>query len=89
MSKHTPGPWNVTTESFGRIYVSTIIEGSVSVVAECWPVGYYKNDEQEANARLIAKSPALFDLLKSAVENPDDPAYWLYTAEKIIQELSE
>ena len=60
MSKHTPGPWKVTSESHNPLiecedgYVIAQIKG-VSLSVE----GF----NYEANARLIAASPKMYELL--------------------------
>jgi hypothetical protein len=63
MSKHTPGPWKVTSESYNPLiecedgYVIAQIKGVSLNVA-----GF----DYEANARLIAAAPRMYELLAEA-----------------------
>jgi len=57
MSKHTPGPWRLDR---ARVLIP--------LDEHTWAEAY---GGTEANARLIAASPRLFDLLKAAYEDPD------------------
>jgi len=65
MSKHAPGPWKVTSESHNPLiecedgYVIAQIKG-VSLSVE----GF----DCEANARLIAAAPRMYELLAEARE---------------------
>ena len=53
MSKHTPGKWNVGSESFNKMFV---ISQTGVVVADCSTANRGGGDDEEklANARLIA-----------------------------------
>lgn len=72
-AKHTPGPWIGTGPSFGDPlprYTTEIMtvderdgEGHVSI---CEMPFHHHDDENEANARLIAAAPDLLEALKIA-----------------------
>ena len=70
MSKHTPGPWVVV----GRLtkYVEARLVGRlIQEVAACGPTmadeGY--GQQQEANARLIAAAPTMYEYIASSASN--------------------
>jgi hypothetical protein len=76
MSKHAPGPWKVTSESHNPLiecedgYVIAQIKG-VSLSVE----GF----DCEANARLIAAAPRMYELLVEARKIVRDmPPDWNY-----------
>lgn len=58
MSKHTPGPWHVEV-TLSAINVDSDMGGIAQVFGADNP-----DDETMPNARLLAKSPELYDLLK-------------------------
>jgi len=68
MSKHTPGPWNTDEKDHDDPYQDIRVVGSRRNICLVWmddaPVKDY-NDEQQANARLIAAAPDLLEALKS------------------------
>ena len=63
MSKHTEGPWDYTWGTHWTIRK----RDSIKALAEVGSVGYMRDEdreeEEEANARLIAKSPDMVELL--------------------------
>lgn len=74
MSKHTPGPWIGAGPSFGDPlprYTTVIVtewEESDNLVICELPFNHH-DDENEANARLIAAAPELLEALKALIEN--------------------
>ena len=60
-TKHTPGPWTVETGSF---YVS--IRAPSRMVGDTRVIGGKPDDENLANARLIAAAPDLLEALGDA-----------------------
>ena len=71
MSKHTPGPWEAEET---RVYMCPPDEAGGGFDIICCP-------KPEANAKLIAKSPDLLDLVKQLMDEyrPDasrDEAYY-------------
>jgi hypothetical protein len=76
MSKHTPGPWIGAGPSFGDPlprYTTSIVtewghedEGCIDI---CELPFHHYDDENEANARLIAAAPALLEALEGFVEH--------------------
>jgi hypothetical protein len=73
--KHTPGPWkNERLDNYGKPY-STLYEAHIDL-GPCmiWcPVG---NEEQEANAALIADAPKMLELLRELHDIDDDAEDW-------------
>lgn len=58
MNKHTPGPWHVDGIHIGS---DKYIVAQVSA--------FEPREEHQANARLIAEAPALYDVLKALMQN--------------------
>lgn len=59
--KHTPGPW-FASRPHGTIYIEARLRGNT--LQEVAAIGPTETPiQQEANARLIAESPVMFDLL--------------------------
>lgn len=81
MSKHTPGPWNMTADG-GGFYVEggDLLVAWAQEVDPC-PSGaedYFPGDTTEANARLIAAAPELLEaleLLTAGIENSVSDTY--------------
>ncbi|MBI7352836.1 hypothetical protein JEV04_15400 [Pseudomonas aeruginosa] len=62
MRKHTPGPWFVNGhETYTKYVEARIGAGLLQEVAACGPTE--QQEQQEANARLIAAAPELLDAL--------------------------
>lgn len=68
MSAHTPGPWTLNGEYMTRhVYArGEKISGVVAVINLAWP-GKEQQDEQRANAHLIASAPELLAALEAAL----------------------
>lgn len=62
MSKHTPGPWMADNgETYGNIWrIQSPIGSNVKIVAEM----VCASAEAEANARLIAAAPEMYEALQ-------------------------
>lgn len=76
MSKHTPGPWMVDTNFRGEQFVQAgNTEYGIQPFGSCSCCGEYihgdNQEEREANARLIAAAPELFEALKVFLEYND------------------
>lgn len=56
---HTHGPWSVNPEGIGECVVGSVDR----MVCECYEDGNTQNEEDLANARLIAAAPELLDAL--------------------------
>ena len=68
-TQHTPGPWTVAEDDING---QAIVRGEHSEIATCWHHCLGSLEIQmRANARLISKSPEMFDLLVDAVTNLD------------------
>ncbi|AGZ17497.1 hypothetical protein X824_gp023 [Escherichia phage 4MG] len=65
MSKHTPGPWSNDGTEVGTGILHEI------KIAKCCLVGY---EETRANARLIAASPEMLELLELSLPYLNDAA---------------
>ncbi|MFU7071278.1 hypothetical protein ACM75K_29005 [Pseudomonas aeruginosa] len=64
MRKHTPGPWFVNgRESYTKYVEARIGGGLLQEVAACGPTE--QQEQQEANARLIAAAPELLEACQS------------------------
>ena len=77
-AKHTPGPWvfgNTTEDKRlilggeSRDYIATI-----QIHQTPRRMGLWEEPTREANARLIAQSPNMYDALKTIINLPDNIA---------------
>jgi hypothetical protein len=78
-TQHTPGPWIGAGPSFGDPlprYTTSIVtewehedEGYIGI---CELPFHHHDDENEANARLIAAAPDLLEALKEMLVNHED-----------------
>ena len=74
MTKHTPGPWSTHREGFSTVYVEARLrQGVIQEVAACGPTEAGQ-EQQEANARLIAAAPELLDALEMVIKE-QAPSY--------------
>ena len=68
MSKHTPGPWVV--DEANTNLVARLVDGVYEYVCAVEPSSFstreYNNEQEEADARLIAAAPELLEALKIA-----------------------
>lgn len=66
--KHTPGDWFTKREGWSTVYVETRLRaGVIQEVAACGPTEAGQ-EQQEANARLIAAAPDLLASLQAFIE---------------------
>lgn len=68
---HTPGPWTVSEEANKSVAIygrGPVVSGVIATV-DCGWCHKDQQDEQRANARLIASSPDLLEALKSCVDS--------------------
>lgn len=64
-AKHTPGPWFAKREGFSTVYIEARLRaGVLQEVAACGPTEAGQ-EQQEANARLIAAAPDLLAALEA------------------------
>lgn len=73
MNKFTQGPWVAEVHSNERYCISG--NNGRSVVAWTEVVSYKNPDYEEANARLIAKAPELYEAVKDLIEMYQDAVY--------------
>ncbi len=67
MRKHTPGPWFVNGhENYTKYVEARIGGGLLQEVAACGPTE--QQEQQEANARLMAAAPELLEALQGMIE---------------------
>lgn len=81
MSKHTPGPWltdrnNVHTGQIAIIH-HCLNNDWVEVWTDKWAQTGLGEEEQEANARLIAAAPDLLEALKTAMQQLETDAIFM------------
>lgn len=63
--KFTPGPWSTHREGHSTVYVDAPLGGGVlQEVAACGPTAEGA-EQQDANARLIAAAPELYEALEA------------------------
>jgi len=78
MTKHTPGPWRINHHShiYGELWLS-VLDGAFDIthngaakpcVVACSRYSAMSDEENLANARLIAAAPELLEALKEAVQ---------------------
>ena len=67
MSQHTPGPWQTTKHQRASLAEASIEVASAGGRPIC-DMGDYPNEEDGANARLIAKAPEMYALLQAFVD---------------------
>ena len=75
MNKHTPGPWRFDLARFNSGHEDAGLSAYGSVVSEegDWFIcGIEDAKEWEANARLIAAAPELYEALCDMVSDHDD-----------------
>ena len=95
-TKYTSGPWFFTAPVKGRNYIEVVHKsrtlGAASTVIarvtyrDCWAA------EQFTNAKLVAMSPTMFELLKGLTELAEKQgrSHPLYTtARKVIAEITK
>ncbi len=78
MAKFTKGEWKVTS-NYKRLYVhdENLYPEDSHGIRHIASIND-SHGEEEANARLIAAAPAMYEALKDILENKNDPQ--LYTA---------
>jgi hypothetical protein len=72
MTKHTPGPWRVVQAAAlpsGKLRNEFSIVGISGTIAM---TPHPRNDDNEANARLIAAAPSLLDTLQMLADASND-----------------
>lgn len=71
MKQHTPGPWLIEAETCHTGDIATVhntAEKWVTIYAPHWMETGMGEQEQSANARLIAAAPDLMEALKNLLE---------------------
>jgi hypothetical protein len=74
MSAHTPGPWMFDGETDDDVIEITAEARFGKVAIACIEIGFINefDDEQRANARLIAAAPTLLEALRELVQTETD-----------------
>ena len=70
--KHAPGPWEVSEEWHGDLYIDSYIEGEGDTALAKIVNNVCKTDQAEANARLIAAAPDLLTIVKDLLFEFDE-----------------
>lgn len=75
MSNHTPGPWRLKSLNvMGEWEILTDNEWSIATTAGCCGANNLEDEsESDANARLIAAAPALYEAAKKVLAKLDSP----------------
>ena len=76
-SKHTPGPWWLGVSEDGRHYRAVNAKGHMQLATVVWLMDdddlyCAPSPECEANARLIAAAPKMYELLAIRAASGDD-----------------
>lgn len=73
--KFTPGPWHIGDEKHGDFYIWGPDRKAFGYIAQANALGSSTNPrtEREANARLIAAAPDLFEALKELYDDQQGP----------------
>jgi hypothetical protein len=81
-TKFTPGPWAISIhnsgiDSTGRMMIQCVISAKTGIIVHA--VG---GINAEADARLIAEAPNMYEALQEIVDtlSPNDFAHWVQTA---------
>ena len=95
--KHTPGPWKAVIASYSEDNLSWLACADVvtprgaTLVRFEGTQDYQKNDEYEANARLIAAAPelaeevqTLLDVIERGTETPEDLEGIIENAKRVL-----
>ena len=91
--KHTPGPWKAQSHQRASLAEASVEIESKSGRTIC-DMGDYPNDEDRANARLIASAPEMMELLKRAVspsltgDNYQPSIIWYNEARTLISRIN-
>lgn len=68
-TKHTKGEWEVTKDAFNKqqlhfgLSIKTKIGNDIKYIATIEEIGFFTEEENEANAKLIASAPELLEAL--------------------------
>lgn len=83
--KHTPGPWVVSRTSGLEIFINHENDRADRVPGYFAEVRRFTSDNEqvEANARLIAAAPKMYELLAMRAESGDNDAA------KLLQEIDD
>ena len=67
--KHTPGPWRLIVGEYGCKRIGPSRPGHQRGIREvCATVGLFDEDQDSANARLIAAAPELLEALEGLLD---------------------
>ena len=70
MPNSTPGPWMIADDNVTVIRMMD--DDYEAIVADCEASLIIRNEQREANARLISKAPEMVELLKRCKRNLDE-----------------
>ena len=89
MSKHTPGPWHVKNNNAVQGKTLTIVAESVKGGIHIGTMFPFEEDEEQANARLIAAAPDMLAELKSILSVLEARKIGLHRQETIRQVIAK
>lgn len=75
MNKHTPGPWNIEINNHHAGSIATVYgctDGYAEIWSENWVDTGMPREERDANARLIATAPDLYDAVAAVIDATRD-----------------
>lgn len=86
-SKHTPGPWQAINQTDAlrtgeHIWDIRTPNGGVAA----WIDGLFDSETKTANAKLIAASPRMFEVLEQVMDSPREPDKWSQNVRFVLQE---
>lgn len=79
--KHTPGPWFVDTDTGGR----KPIMAADRTYSIAHTDGLGDEEEDEANARILANSVELFEALRELLRQPKSPTAIAYAKDVVAK----
>lgn len=82
-AKHTPGPWQYYYDQSDHFVHKVRVGAGLVCQMPGWRINSDLQNEQEANARLIAAAPKMYALLAMRAKSGDNDAV------KLLQEIDD
>jgi hypothetical protein len=98
-AKYTKGEWKVANHGVSRLHIAVNPENPIETTSICSLYGSGREEEIQANAKLISAAPDMFNILEKLIRanknlakyNPDtfiSPEVWR-EAESILKKATE